>query len=224
MAGCETTPARCACFTRPMKLSKRVTLIVGGGNGLGRAAAIACAKEGAVVIVADLNLKAAQETLALAITDGARGAALELDIALPAAISATVRSVVEKFGRLDIMVNCAAICLVDALVDLTPERFDRVFAINTRGAFFLMQASAKAMMAQKFGRIITISTPASKLSVPLFATYGASKAGGRQPGEIRRDRMGAAWNHGEHDRSRAHDRRNGRCARSRPRARDGTKF
>jgi D-sorbitol dehydrogenase (acceptor) len=159
-----------------MKLSQRITLIVGGGNGLGRAVAIACAQQGAPVIVADLNPAAAQETLALAAPGEGRGLALALDIAQPAAVTAAVQTVVAKFGRLDILVNCAAICLVDPLHELTPERFDRVFSINTRGAFFVMQAAARAMMPNKFGRIITISTPASKLSVPLFATYGASKA------------------------------------------------
>lgn len=158
-----------------MKLSKRITLVVGGGNGLGRAVAIACAQQGATIIVADLNPAAAQETLGLAVPGG-RGLALALDIADAAAITAAIKAVVAKFGRLDIVVNCAAICLVDPLHELTPERFDRVFTINTRGAFFVMQAAAQAMMPKKFGRIITISTPASKLSVPLFATYGASKA------------------------------------------------
>lgn len=157
-----------------MKLSQRIALVVGGGNGLGRAVAIACAKEGATVVVADLDGHAAQETLTLAAP--AAGRALALDIAQPAAVTAAVRGVVEQFGRLDVLVNCAAICLVDPLIELTPERFDRVFAVNTRGAFLVMQAAAQAMMAHKFGRIITISTPASKLPVPLFATYGASKA------------------------------------------------
>lgn len=157
-----------------MKLSQRIALIVGGGSGLGRAATLACAREGAKVAVADLNLAAARETLALAAP--AAGLALELDVAQAAAVSAGVRRVVEEFGRLDILVNCAAICLVDPLLELTPERFDRVFAINTRGAFFAMQAAAQVMLPNRFGRIITISTPASKLSVPLFATYGASKA------------------------------------------------
>lgn len=159
-----------------MKLSQRITLVVGGGNGLGRAVAIACAHQGATVIVADLNGQAARETLALATVGEGRGTALALDIAQPDAIATAVRDIVAKYGRLDVVVNCAAICLVDPLHELTPERFDRVFTINTRGAFFVMQAAAQAMIPNKFGRIITISTPASKLSVPLFATYGASKA------------------------------------------------
>lgn len=157
-----------------MKLSKCIALIVGGGSGLGRAAAVACAREGASVVVADLNLVAARETLGRA--EPSSGLALALDIADPAAICATVARVVDEFGRLDILVNCAAICLVDPLLELTPERFDQVFAINARGAFLVMQAAARVMIPNKYGRIITISSPASKLSVPLFASYGASKA------------------------------------------------
>lgn len=153
----------------------RVALIVGAGNGLGRAIALAFAQSGVRIAVADLDLAAVDQTLALsgALTDGL---ALRLDIAQPADCAAAVRAVTEKFGRLDILVNCAAICFVDPLIDLTPERFDKVFAVNSRGAFFAMQAAARVMIPQKFGRIITISTPASHVGVPLFATYGASKA------------------------------------------------
>ena len=157
-----------------MKLSKCIALIVGGGSGLGRAAAVALAQQGATIVAADLNLLAARETIGRAVTGS--GLALALDIADPAAISGAVAQVIEKFGRLEIVVNCAAICLVDHLLELTPERFDQVFAINTRGAFLVMQAAARVMIPNRYGRIITISTPASKMSVPFFATYGASKA------------------------------------------------
>ena len=157
-----------------MKLSKCIALIVGGGSGLGRAAAVALAHQGATIVAADLNLLAARETIGRAVTGS--GLALALDIADPAAISGAVAQVIEKFGRLEIVVNCAAICLVDPLLELTPERFDQVFAINTRGAFLVMQAAARVMIPNRYGRIITISTPASKMSVPFFATYGASKA------------------------------------------------
>lgn len=157
-----------------MKLSKCIALIVGGGSGLGRAAAVALAQQGATIVAADLNLLAARETIGRDATGS--GLALALDIADPVAISGAVAQVIEKFGRLEIVVNCAAICLVDPLLELTPERFDQVFAINTRGAFLVMQAAARVMIPNRYGRIITISTPASKMSVPFFATYGASKA------------------------------------------------
>ena len=158
----------------PMTLKNRTALIIGGGAGLGRAIALAYAKEGAKLAVADLKAETAQETLALAgVTDGL---ALAVNIAKPAEIKAGIKAVTDRFGTLDIMVNCAAICLVDPLLEVTPERFDQVFNVNARGAFFCLTAAAEVMLPKKFGRIITISTPATKLAVSNFATYGASKA------------------------------------------------
>jgi len=65
---------------------------------------------------------------------------------------------------------------VDPILEVTPERWDKVFAVNVRGAFFCMQAAARQMLRQKFGRIIHVSSPASKLGFPNFASYAASKA------------------------------------------------
>jgi len=156
-----------------MTLKNRVALIVGGGNGLGRAIARAFAREGADVAVADINLEAARETLELC---GRKELALRVDLADPPDITDAVARVTERFERLEIMVNCAALCLVDPLLELTPERWDRVFDVNARGAFFCMQAAARVMIPRRFGRIINITTPATRLGVPYFATYGASKA------------------------------------------------
>jgi NAD(P)-dependent dehydrogenase (short-subunit alcohol dehydrogenase family) len=157
-----------------MTLKHRTALIIGGGAGLGRAIALAYAKEGAKLAVADLKSESAQETLALAgVKDGL---ALAMNIAQPAEIRAGIKAVTDRFGSLDIMVNCAAICLVDPLLEVTPARWDQVFNVNARGAFFCMTAAAEVMLPKKFGRIITISTPATRLAVANFATYGASKA------------------------------------------------
>ncbi|MFM7290980.1 MAG: SDR family NAD(P)-dependent oxidoreductase [Planctomycetia bacterium] len=159
----------------PMLLENRVALIVGGGTGLGRAIAIAYAAAGAKLAVADLAAGPAEETLALA-GRSAEGLPLAMDVSRIADIRAGVRAVVERFGRLDILVNCAAICHVDPLLEVPPDRFDQVFDVNTRGAFYCMTVAAEAMLPRTFGRIITITTPASRLATPLFATYGASKA------------------------------------------------
>lgn len=158
-----------------MTLQNRTALIVGGGAGLGRAIAQAYAQAGAQIAVADLTVAAAQETLALS-GHATAGLALAMNIAHTAEIRAGIEATVARFGRLDLMVNCAAICLVDPLTEVTPERWDRVFDINARGAFYCMTEAAKVMLPRKFGRIITISTPATRLAVPHFATYGASKA------------------------------------------------
>lgn len=156
-------------------LRRRVALVLGGGSGLGRAVARAYVREGASVGVADLNEAAAVETLDLA--EGRdRVQALRSDVADPASAAAAVDAVVGRFGRLDILVNCAAVCLVDPFDAVTPERWDRVFDLNARGAFFAMQAAARVMIPRRFGRILQVSSPASRMGFPLFASYGASKA------------------------------------------------
>jgi len=158
-----------------MKLNQRIALVVGAGNGLGRAIAQSFSGEGAIVCVADIDALAAHETLALC--GGAdRGLALHMDVSQPGEIRQGFAAVAKAHGRLDIMVNCAALCLVDPLLEVSAERWDQVFDINARGAFFCMQAAAELMIPNKFGRIITISTAAAKMGFPLFATYGASKA------------------------------------------------
>ncbi|MBA3709499.1 MAG: SDR family oxidoreductase [Planctomycetes bacterium] len=160
-------------LTVPRTLAGRVALIVGGARGLGLAIARQYAAEGAEIAIADLDAAAAQSACA-AMSPAAMSS--RVDVADPASSREVVEQVVARFGRLDILVNCAAICLVDPLLDVTPERWDRVFAVNARGAFFCMQHAARAMTANGFGRIITISTPASRMGFPLFASYGASKA------------------------------------------------
>jgi NAD(P)-dependent dehydrogenase (short-subunit alcohol dehydrogenase family) len=158
-----------------MLLKNRTALIVGGGAGLGRAIAIAYANEGAKLVVADLTKEAAEETLALA-GQTSDGLAVSMNVVQPEQIRSGIREVVKRFGHLDIMVNCAAVCLVDPLLEVTPERWDQVFDINARGAFYCMTSAAEVMLPQKFGRIITVTTPASRLATPYFATYAASKA------------------------------------------------
>jgi NAD(P)-dependent dehydrogenase (short-subunit alcohol dehydrogenase family) len=126
-------------------------------------------------VLADYDPAAAARTLDN-VAQGARGLATAVDIADAAATRRLVDTIVDRFGRLDILVNCAAVCLVDPLLEVTPESWDRVFAVNARGAFFCMQAAARVMIGQKFGRIINISSPASRMGFPNFASYAASKA------------------------------------------------
>ena len=151
-------------------LLKKKALVIGGGAGLGRAVCRAFAREGADVAVADLNEAAARESA------GEDGLAIRTDVADPASSAAAVAAVVSRFGRLDVLVDCAAICLVDPIESVTPERWDRVFDINVKGAFFAMQAAARAMIPRKSGRILHVSSPASRMGFPLFASYAASKA------------------------------------------------
>lgn len=158
-----------------MTLKNKIALIIGGGNGLGRAIAQAYAECGATLIIADLDLVSAKETLKICQQEES-GLACRLDISDVTAIKESIQNVVQRYNRLDILVNCAAICLVDQLLDVTAERWDKVFDINARGAFIAMQEAARVMIPKKAGRIILVSSPASKMGFPLFASYAASKA------------------------------------------------
>ena len=152
-------------------LKDKIALVTGAGRGLGRAVALALSREGASVAAADRDGPGAR--------DAARdtgGLAVEGDLADPGACGAMVETTVARYGRLDILVNCAAICLVDPLLEISPERWDRVFAVNVRGAFAITQAAARAMIPRRSGRILHVSSPASKLGTPMFASYAASKA------------------------------------------------
>jgi len=157
-----------------MKSHRRIALVIGGANGLGKAISQALARTGDVVCVADLNLAAAQSVVAGLGAQG--GSALHLDLSDVASIRVGIQAVNQTHGGLDILINCAAICLVDPLLEVSPERWDKVFAVNARGAFFSLQEAAKIMIPRKWGRIIEVSSPASRLGFPLFASYGASKA------------------------------------------------
>ncbi len=158
-----------------MLLANRTAWIVGAGNGLGREIAKRFALEGARVAVADLNEPAAAATVALLQSPSSHHA-LRLDVSDANACRDAAEQVTSRLGGIDIFVNCAAVCLVDSMLEVTPERWDKVFAVNVRGAFFAMQAAARVMLPKKYGRIIHISSPASKLGFPNFASYAASKA------------------------------------------------
>jgi 3-oxoacyl-[acyl-carrier protein] reductase len=158
-----------------MQLQNRTAWVIGAGNGLGREIARRFAREGARVAVADLNEPAAAATVSQLDAPESHHA-MRLDVSDAHACRDAADTIADRFGKLDIFVNCAAVCLVDAPLEVTPERWDTVFAVNVRGAFFSMQAAARVMLPRKYGRIIHISSPASKLGFPNFASYAASKA------------------------------------------------
>jgi NAD(P)-dependent dehydrogenase (short-subunit alcohol dehydrogenase family) len=156
-------------------LAGKVSFIIGGASGLGRAIAELFADHGATVVIGDIRADLAEQTLKEIMPEGA-GMALALDISKVSSIGEAFARVAQRFGRLDIMVNCAAVCLVDPILEVSEKHWDTVFSVNAKGSFFCMQAAARMMLKNKWGRIIMISTPAAKMGFPYFATYGASKA------------------------------------------------
>lgn len=162
-----------------MKLEGKIAIVTGGARGIGRAIAERYADEGARVVIADILEAEAKET-ANAIGRGAFG--LRLDVTDQASIDAMVAAVVKEAGRIDILVNNAAIFNMAPLLEVTRADWDKNFDINTKGLFFTLQAVARQMVKQgeanpKWrGRIINMSSQAGRRGESLVVAYCASKA------------------------------------------------
>lgn len=165
------------------KLSNCVALVSGAGRGIGRAMALRYAREGASVVAVDLDEAAAQQVGDEIRALGAVAEGLRADVGDPAQSTAMVARTVERFGRLDVMVNNAGVVRVRPLLELTPQDWDFVNDVNARGLFFALQAGARQMMQQApmgegrpCGKIINIASIAGRSGRPMFAAYAASKA------------------------------------------------
>lgn len=161
-------------MTGSMPLRGRSAIVTGGAGGIGAAVARRFAAEGATVVVADMSLAAVRSTAA-ELPGGAFG--VELDVTSADSIAAMMAGVIERIGVPDILVNNAGIYDLQPLLDTTPERYDRLFAVNTRGMFFTLQAVARAMVsAGKPGVIINVSSQAGRRGEGASAIYAATKA------------------------------------------------
>ena len=162
---------------RVKKLTGKAALVTGGAVRVGRAIALALAREGADVAVGYLRSGAAAKTTVRDLHAlGIRAGALRADLAKPAEARRLVTRAVRRLGRLDILVNNAAVFFRTPLLGTTPAQFDRMIAVNLRGAFFCAQAAARAM-GRRGGRIINIADVAAARAWPGYIPYGISKAG-----------------------------------------------
>lgn len=162
------------------RVEGKAALVTGAGGGIGGAAAEGLAREAAAVLCTDIDAVAAGETAARIGSAGGRAAAQALDVRDRAAVDAAVASVVAQFGRLDILVECAGISHRTNFLDLDPETWDRILAVNLTGMFHLGQAAARQMVKQGGGgSIINITSQLAEVTRPERAAYVASKGGAR---------------------------------------------
>jgi NAD(P)-dependent dehydrogenase (short-subunit alcohol dehydrogenase family) len=159
---------------KPLVLEGKVAVVTGGARGIGRVIGERYAAEGAKVAVADINLKEA-ETTAQGLGESAL--AVQLDVTRQESIDGLVSSVVERAGAIDILVNNAGIFGMGPLLEVTPESYDKIFAVNVKGLLFTLQAVARQMVKQgRGGKIINLASQAGRRGEPLVAVYCASKA------------------------------------------------
>ena len=159
-------------------LDDRVVLVVGGTAGVGAGISRAAAREGASVAVAGRRFERAVELADELEAGGTPALAIRCDVADPASAMAAVAATVERFGRIDCLVNSAGLTDRGTLLDTTPELFDAHVATNLRGPFFTMQAAVADMVGRgEPGAIVNIITSSELGGQPYLAPYAASKAG-----------------------------------------------
>ena len=159
------------------ELAGRTALVTGGAVRVGRAIALSLAAAGCDVAIGyRASAAAARATVADLTGLGVRAIALRADLADPAAARRLVATAARRLGRLDVLVNNAALFARTPFAATTPAQFDRLLAVNLRGAFFCAQAAARAM-GRRGGRIINIADVGAVRAWPAYIPYGISKAG-----------------------------------------------
>jgi 3-oxoacyl-[acyl-carrier protein] reductase len=160
-----------------VRLAGRVAIVTGAGRGIGRAIALGYAREGAAVVLGDLDVGSSEASAATIRLDGGRAIGLAVDVARAADAQRLVEAALGEFGRLDILVNNAAIAERRDFLELTEAEWDRTLDVNLKGCFLCGQAAARVMVAQGGGAIINVSSSNSIVAHGTQAHYAASKGG-----------------------------------------------
>jgi 3-oxoacyl-[acyl-carrier protein] reductase len=155
-----------------------VAIVTGAGRGIGRAIALRLAQDGADVVVAEVDMQAAQGVVEEIEGLGRRGMAIRADVSNKQEVQAMVRRVLDAWGRVDVLVNNAGIlgptCPV---VEIEEEGWDRTLDVHLKGTFLCSQAVVPHMVEQGWGRIVSMSSVAGKEGNPNLAPYSVAKAG-----------------------------------------------
>ena len=166
---------------RPGRLEGKVAIVTGAGSsgpgvGNGKAASVLFAREGAKVLLVDINADHAQETLELITADGGEASVFQADVTNADHCRSMVESAVERYGRLDILDNNVGVILREKFADIDPEDWDRVMAINLKSMMLASQSAIPRMIDSGGGSIINITSVAG-IRAWSDAAYAASKAG-----------------------------------------------
>jgi 3-oxoacyl-[acyl-carrier protein] reductase len=159
-------------------LSNKVAIVTGASRGLGRAAALALGRNGARVVVNFRGqAEAAAEVVAMIETNGGTALAVQADVAQAADVERLVKTTLDTYGRLDIVVNNAGITRDNLLLRMKDDEWDAVMSTNLRGVFLLTKAAMRPMMKARGGRIINITSVVGLTGNAGQSNYAAAKAG-----------------------------------------------
>ena len=160
------------------RLAGKVALITGGNTGIGRAVALAYADEGADVAIAWIAREPDARSLVVEVERrGRRALAQRCDVTSEADVHALVSEVLARFSHLDVLVNNAGIQKAQPITEMTLEDWERMMAVHLRGAFLCSREAARAMIPQRSGRIIILSSQLAYIGRPNYTGYSAAKGG-----------------------------------------------
>lgn len=160
-----------------MILGDKVAIVTGAAQGIGRAIALLLAKEGAHLVVSDINLPKAQETAQEIEALGRKALPIQVNVVRLEDVEKMVTAVIEHFGRVDILVNNAGITRDRLILRMTEEDWDAVLDVNLKGTFNCTKAVLRHMAKQKSGKIVSIASVVGEMGNAGQGNYAASKAG-----------------------------------------------
>jgi NAD(P)-dependent dehydrogenase (short-subunit alcohol dehydrogenase family) len=159
------------------RLDKKVALVTGAGSGIGREIALLYAKQGANVIIADIQLESAGQVLAEIREHGGEAYAVQLDVASEEQVERVFEQIIQDHGRLDILVNNAGVSHVGNILETSLNDWERVMSINARGVFLCSKYAVKHMVAQQpqGGILVNMASVAGMIAIDRRLPYSASK-------------------------------------------------
>lgn len=159
------------------RLDAKLAMVTGAGSGIGQSIALLFARQGATVLVADINLDAAAATSEQIHTAGGSAEPVALDVADEAAVTTAFAELADRHGRLDILVNNAGVSHVGTILETTLADWERIMAVNARGVFLCAKAAVGQMLAQEpaGGAIINLASVAGLIGIERRLPYCASK-------------------------------------------------
>ncbi|MBU1932881.1 MAG: 3-oxoacyl-[acyl-carrier-protein] reductase [Candidatus Omnitrophica bacterium] len=160
-----------------LSLEGKLALITGGARGIGRNIALVFAKEGADIVICDVNLEQAEATAKEIQGMGRDSIAFKADVTDFREVQAMVDKILDKFKKLDILINNAGITRDSLILRMSEEDWDRVIAVNLKGCFVCTKAAAKVMLKQRSGHIVNLASIIGIMGNSGQANYAASKAG-----------------------------------------------
>ena len=160
-----------------MTLKNKTAIVTGSAQGIGKAIALALAKEGANVVVSDVNLEQAQQTANEIAALGTKSLAIKCNVADASEVDALVKQAQSAFPTIDILVNNAGVTRDNLMMRMDEQDWDLVLDVNLKGAFLMTKAVTRIMMKQRSGRVVNIASVVGLMGNAGQANYSASKGG-----------------------------------------------